>query len=111
MGAAFICPNCGAPLLVGRGQAVAQCGYCGSSVAVPQPETPAQKAERSAYHRDPLVPDPTLSEVAALFREGKRVQATILYREITGATLKQAQQALDRLAAGEPLRRPPAGIP
>ena len=52
------------------------------------------------------MPDPSLSEVAALFRAGKRVQATIRYREITGANLKEARLAIDRFAAGEPLRRP-----
>jgi hypothetical protein len=53
-----------------------------------------------------LIPDPSLSEVAALFRSGKRVQATILYREITGASLQEARIAMDQFAAGEPLRRP-----
>jgi len=55
---------------------------------------------------DPQIPDPSLTEIAALMRAGKRVQATILYREITGAGLKEAQQALDRFVAGEALRRP-----
>lgn len=73
-----------------------QCDYCGSSI---------QLAE-AAPAPDPLVPDPSLSEVATLFRAGKRVQATIRYREITGAGLKEARIAIDRFAAGEPLRRP-----
>jgi ribosomal protein L7/L12 len=77
-----------------------RCTYCGSSVVVPEALRPKR------VESDPLVPDPTLSEVATLFRAGRRVQATIRYREITGAGLKEAKQAIDRFANGEPLRRP-----
>ncbi|MBI3243478.1 MAG: hypothetical protein HYZ49_14435 [Chloroflexi bacterium] len=94
------CPNCNAALDYAGEQSVIRCEYCGSSVVVPESVRP------TAPKPDPLVSDPTLSEVAALFRAGKRVQATILYREITGAGLKEAKLALDRFAAGEPLRRP-----
>lgn len=41
-----------------------------------------------------------------LVRAGKRVQATIRYREITGSGLKEAKQALDRFLAGDALQRP-----
>jgi DNA-directed RNA polymerase subunit RPC12/RpoP len=94
------CPNCGAALEIDGSQPVVRCSHCGSSVMVPEAARPA------APKPDPLVPDPSLAEVAALFRDGKRVQATIRYREITGASLKDARLALDRFAAGEPLRRP-----
>ena len=97
---AFACPNCGAALSYAGVRPVVECSFCGSSVMIPVP-TPA-----TALGYDPLVPDPSLSEVAALFRAGKRVQATIRYREITGAALKEARSAIDRFAAGEPLRRP-----
>jgi DNA-directed RNA polymerase subunit RPC12/RpoP len=97
----FTCPSCGAGLSYAGTQPVIRCDYCGSSVLVPEGlRTPP------AAPTDPLVPDPSLSEVAALFRAGKRVQATIRYREITGAALKEARLALDAFAAGQPLRRP-----
>jgi len=80
-------------------QAVVKCAYCGSSVSIPQsiPGVPMS---------DPQVPDPSLTEVAVLARAGKRVQATIRYRELTGAGLIEAKQALDRFVAGEALQRP-----
>jgi hypothetical protein len=96
----FACPNCGAALSYNGVRPVVECAFCGSSVMIPAPTPTAVPAH------DPLVPDPSLSEVAALFRAGKRVQATIRYREITGANLKEARLAIDRFAAGEPLRRP-----
>ncbi len=92
--------NCGAPLDYDPAQSVVRCAACGGSIVVP-------KALRPAVPRhDPLVPDSTLAEVATLFQAGKRVQATIRYREITGASLKEVQIAIERFAAGEPLHRP-----
>lgn len=94
------CPNCGSALDYDGVQPVVHCASCGSSITVPE-------ARRSSnVGGDPLVPDPSLSEVAALLRAGQRVKATILYREITGAALKDARIAIDRFMAGEPLRRP-----
>ena len=89
----FSCPNCSAALDYDGRQAVVQCVYCGSSIVVPESLRPPVAAP------DPLVPDPTLSA-------GQRVKATIRYREITGAGLKEARIAIDRFAAGELLRRP-----
>lgn len=96
----FACPNCGAALNFDGTQTVLHCPACGSSIAVPDHLRPATPRP------DPLVPDPSLSEVAALLRSDQRVHATILYREITGASLKDAQQAIDQFLAGGPLRRP-----
>lgn len=93
------CPNCSGPLDYNGTQAVIKCAYCGSSVVTAQ-FNPASSIP------DPQVPDSSLTEVAVLMRAGKRVQVTILYREITGAGLKEAKQALDRFVSGEALRRP-----
>jgi len=93
------CPNCSAPLDYDGSQTVLKCSFCGASVNIAQnsPSVPIP---------DPQVPDPSLTEVAVLVRAGKRVQATIRYREITGAGLKEAKQALDRFMAGGALQRP-----
>ena len=80
-----------------------RCAYCGALISVAS-LAPAAPPPQPA--RDPLVPDPTLAEVAELFRAGKRVQATMRYREITGAGLKDARLAIDQFASGQPLRRP-----
>jgi len=96
----YNCPNCGAVLQVDVTSTVLICPACGSSIGVPERARPAP------LQPDPLVPDLSLSEVAALLRSDQRVHATILYREITGASLKDAQLAIDRFLTGEPLRRP-----
>jgi ribosomal protein L7/L12 len=44
------------------------------------------------------VEEPGLAEVAALVREGKKIQAIKVYRENTGADLKEARDAVERLA-------------
>ncbi|SEF37888.1 Ribosomal protein L7/L12 C-terminal domain-containing protein [Amycolatopsis pretoriensis] len=43
------------------------------------------------------VEEPGLAEVAALVREGKKIQAIKVYRENTGADLKEARDAVERL--------------
>ena len=94
------CPSCGAALPEEVALRAVRCKYCGALVS----SAPSPAAVPLA--RDPLVPDPSLTEVATLFREGKRVRATMRYREITGAGLKEARLAIDQFAAGQPLRRP-----
>ncbi|MCR6482013.1 hypothetical protein M8542_04215 [Amycolatopsis sp. OK19-0408] len=44
------------------------------------------------------VEEPGLAEVTALVREGKKIQAIKTYREHTGADLKEARDAVERLA-------------
>lgn len=44
------------------------------------------------------VEEPGLAEVVALVREGKKIQAIKTYREHTGADLKEAKDAVERLA-------------
>jgi ribosomal protein L7/L12 len=41
--------------------------------------------------------DPRLDEVIALARDGKKIQAIKVYREVTGAGLKEAKDAVERL--------------
>ena len=41
--------------------------------------------------------DPDLTEVAALVRQNRKIEAIKLYRELTGAGLKEAKEAVDRL--------------
>lgn len=44
------------------------------------------------------IEEPGLAEVTALVREGKKIQAIKVYRENTGADLKEARDAVERLA-------------
>lgn len=41
---------------------------------------------------------PELDQVTALVRDGKKLHAIKAYREITGADLKEAKEAIDRMA-------------
>ena len=50
-------------------------------------------------HLDLREDDPRLDEVAGLVRAGRKIEAIKLYRETTGAGLKEAKDAVDRLAA------------
>ncbi|MYS42987.1 hypothetical protein GTY23_17435 [Streptomyces sp. SID5998] len=43
--------------------------------------------------------DPRLDEVAVLARAGRTIEAIKTYREITGAGLKEAKDAVDRMTA------------
>ncbi len=103
MSQSFICPNCSAPLDYDGEGATQRCPYCNNSVIVPESLRASQPPPPA---RDPLVKDPSLLEVAELFREGKRVQATIRYREITGASLTEAHIAIEQYANGQLLTRP-----
>jgi ribosomal protein L7/L12 len=46
----------------------------------------------------PLPPQPGLDQVHAFLREGKKIQAIKVYREITGVGLKDAKDAVERIA-------------
>jgi ribosomal protein L7/L12 len=41
--------------------------------------------------------DPRMDEIDALLRDGKKIQAIKTYREITGAGLKEAKEAVERM--------------
>ncbi|WP_329494310.1 ribosomal protein L7/L12 [Kitasatospora herbaricolor] len=45
-------------------------------------------------------PEPALQRVAALLRDGKKIHAIKAYREITGADLREAKEAVERMAEG-----------
>jgi LSD1 subclass zinc finger protein len=102
----FNCPNCNAPLNYDHKATTVVCTYCNNTVVVPEAmRSPAAPAP-DTLATNPLVKDPALAGVAALLREGKRVQATIRYREVTGATLMQARIAIEQYLSGMPLERP-----
>lgn len=42
--------------------------------------------------------DPDLARVAALLNEGKKIEAIKAYREIADADLKEAKEAVERMA-------------
>jgi ribosomal protein L7/L12 len=45
-------------------------------------------------------PEPHLDEVKALLRQGNKIQAIKAYRDRTGADLKEAKRAVERMTGG-----------
>ncbi|ANP49152.1 ribosomal protein L7/L12 [Streptomyces griseochromogenes] len=56
-----------------------------------------RKLDLVMKHLDLQEEIPRMDEVNALVREGKKIQAIKVYREDTGAGLKEAKEAIDRL--------------
>jgi len=56
-----------------------------------------RKLDALLDHLGVEVPEPHLAEVETMLRQGKTVQAIKAYREATGAGLREAKEAVDRL--------------
>ncbi|MFB7502854.1 ribosomal protein L7/L12 [Streptomyces broussonetiae] len=56
-----------------------------------------RKLDLIMEHLDLREENPRMDEVLALVREGKKIHAIKVYRESTGAGLKEAKEAVDRL--------------
>jgi ribosomal protein L7/L12 len=112
MSQTFQCPNCGAPLDYDGGlDPVIPCPYCKSTVIVPaelhtgQPEssTFTIPAGANLAMDNLLQPEQIarLREIGRLVRQGQKIEAIKLYREVFGTGLKEAKDAIDQLAAGK----------
>jgi LSD1 subclass zinc finger protein len=99
---AFSCTSCGAPLEVRRGETVLRCPFCNNTVSLPENAAgpamltglPAELDMQSLLR---------LKEVRDLARQGRTIDAIKIYREITNVGLKEAKDAVDAMAAGQPL--------
>jgi len=90
----FNCPKCGAPLDYDGGDDLTiTCPFCSNSVIVPDElrKHPPQVAGQADK----------LREIARLARAGQRIEAIKLYRQTFDVRLKEAKDAVERLAAGE----------
>ncbi len=111
MGQTFDCPNCGASLDYDPGDdPVVRCGYCRSSVVVPEAVLRSTRGATSASTQQPFPASllqpanvAKLDEIGRLARSGDKIEAIKLYRELFGVGLKDAKDTVDRIAAGEPL--------
>lgn len=84
------CPSCGAALEYDGTSSIVRCRYCKNIALVPGlPE--AQEA----------TPRASLDEVRRLAQNGNLIEAVRRYRELYGAGLKEAKEAVDALAAGK----------
>ncbi len=110
MSQTFQCPNCGAPLDYDGGfDPVIPCPYCKSTVIVPAELHTAQPASGTSttvtgtaldglMHPEQIA---RLREIGSLVRQGQKIEAIKLYREVFGTGLKEAKDAIDQLAAGK----------
>lgn len=103
----FQCPSCGASLEPPTGLTTMKCGYCGTSVVIPEDmrSTPRQDPEFAS----PLGVDlnrliahaSQMGAVARLARAGDQEAAIKLYQENSGADYQHAKMAIEAIASGK----------
>jgi hypothetical protein len=104
----LICPACGAPLDPQPGEITLKCGYCGNSVALPQPlRSPVSHGNfatsSTGFDLNSMVGQAArIKEVVELAHAGNKIEAIKLYREITGMGLKESKDAVEAIEAGRP---------
>lgn len=97
MPARLQCPACSGPLdLPHTHSTTVRCPYCGTGVLLTER---LGRVEASAAHEGH--PE-TIAEVVRLLRAGRKIEAVKLYRERFGGGLKEAKDAVERIAAGQP---------
>ena len=83
-----------------------RCQNCGSWIeqAVPS-EFSGQEPKPAADERVPQPPNGLEGQILLLMQAGKNIEAIKLYRQETGSGLKEAKDAVEALAAGQPTAR------
>lgn len=105
----FQCPNCNAPPdYDGGSDLTIQCPYCNSSVIVPESLRAGQPDAGNAF-ADPFTPAALsqLGEIGRLARDGNKIEAIKLYRQVFGVGLKEAKDAVEAMERGEAVNLPP----
>lgn len=115
---AFRCPTCGAPLEPEQGALTMKCGYCGSSVVIPQSlrnPSPASASGVPQYNfggmdLNALVGEAMrLPEVISMAESGRLDEAAQLYSQITGLSHEDALKSVQSMATGQAASFSPAG--
>jgi len=111
MAETFNCPACGGPLVFDREAGITvRCPYCHNSVIVPdelrsglQLEGVASAGEQPQSMK-PVLPqinsNQVETEIRALLATRQKINAIKVYRQVTGAGLKQAKEAVEAIEAG-----------
>ena len=83
-----------------------RCQNCGSWIeqAVPS-EFSGQEPKTGPDEHVPQQPDSFEGRVLLLMRAGKKIEAIKIYRQETGSGLKEAKDAVEALAVGQPIVR------
>jgi streptogramin lyase/DNA-directed RNA polymerase subunit RPC12/RpoP len=105
MPSALRCPTCSAPLDLPPAHASSlRCPYCGAGALLTERSGHVEAAASHEKHTD------AIAEVLRLLRAGNKVGAVKVYRERFGGGLKDARDAVERLAAGQPAGSIPAPV-
>jgi LSD1 subclass zinc finger protein len=102
----FECPSCGASLQNPGGAASMKCGYCGTTVVVPEalrtvPQPNAGRASPPAANISQLFAQAMeMGAIVRLARNGDKADAIRLYQENTGASAEQAGLVIDAMVSG-----------
>ena len=111
----FNCPKCGAPLQNHGADPIITCSYCHSSVVVP--DNLREKPNFTSMGGGLVIPGGrstgsigemlkkaiALKEVKDLAQQGREVEATRKFQEITGQDLESSSEAVRQLANGQPI--------
>jgi len=83
-----------------------RCQHCGSWIeqAVPS-ELAGQETKTDPEERIPQQPDSFEGRILLLMQTGKKIEAIKLYRQETGSGLKEAYDAVEAIATGQPTAR------
>ncbi len=83
-----------------------RCQNCGSWIeqAVPS-ELSGQEPRTDSDERVPQQPDSLEGQILLLMQQNQKIAAIKLYRQETGFGLKEAKDAVEALAAGQPIAR------
>ena len=83
-----------------------RCQNCGSWLEQALPSASAgQEPTTSLDEGVPQQPDSFEGRILLLMQAGKKIEAIKLYRQETGCGLKEAKDAVEALAAGQPIAR------
>jgi ribosomal protein L7/L12 len=111
MAETFNCPACGGPLMFDREAGITiRCPYCHNTVIVPDELRfglrleGVASADEQPQSMKPVLPqinsNQVEKEIRALLAARQKINAIKVYRQVTGAGLKQAKEAVEAIEAG-----------
>jgi ribosomal protein L7/L12 len=111
MAETFNCPACGGPLMFDREAGITiRCPYCHNTVIVPDELRfglrleGVASADEQPQSMKPVLPqinsNQVEKEIRALLAARQKINAIKFYRQVTGAGLKQAKEAVEAIEAG-----------
>lgn len=97
------CPSCGATIETSD----TVCPYCSTALPAPSVDLPPTlRIDRDLFSGNlylNVADSANFRAVRELLAQGKKIEAIKAYREITGAGLKEAKDAIEALEAGQPV--------